>query len=94
MTVREEYTPGAQEAQDDELQIKDNGGMRTGGERRQTTEAAEGTDRRTGRDRRRGFDRRSGIDRRRATDRRSRRLFRDGEVVERRAALRRLSDDE
>jgi hypothetical protein len=94
MTAREEYTPEAREAQDDELQIKDNGGMRTSAERRQATEAAGGGDLRTGRDRRRGFDRRSGIDRRRSTDRRSRRLFRDGDVVERRDSLRRLSDEE
>jgi hypothetical protein len=94
MTAREGHTPEAQEARNYELQIKDNGGMRAGGERRQAAEAIEGTERRTGRDRRRGFDRRSGIDRRWATDRRSRRLFREGEFVERRDALRQFSDEE
>jgi hypothetical protein len=91
MTTRDGYRPEGEEATDAELE--DNGGMRTGSERRQTVRLFEGSDRRTGRDRRRGFDRRSGIDRRWAADRLSRRLFRDGESVERRDALRRLSDE-
>jgi hypothetical protein len=93
MTTRDGYRPEGGEATDAKLELEDNGGMRTGNERRQTADPFEGSERRTGRDRRRGFDRRSGIDRRWAADRRSRRLFRDGESVERRDALRRLAEE-
>ncbi|MGE5258046.1 MAG: hypothetical protein ACM3KE_15310 [Hyphomicrobiales bacterium] len=68
--------------------IQDRGGARSGRERRQKQEAYDGNDQRSGRDRRRGFDRRSGIERRRANERRSDRLFRNGELIERRDALR------
>jgi hypothetical protein len=94
MTTREGFRPEGGEATSAEPTLEDNGGMRTGSERRQAAEPFEGSERRAGRDRRRGFDRRSGIDRRWAADRRSRRLFREGEFVERRDALRRFSDDE
>lgn len=66
----------------------DNGGTRTGMERRQQPVTFEGNDRRSGRDRRRGFDRRAGIDRRRTEDRRIGRFFWEGESVERRDAFR------
>ena len=94
MTTRYGSRPEGGEAADAKPELEDNGGMRKGSERRQAADPFEGSERRTGRDRRRGFDRRSGIDRRWAADRRSRRLFRDGESVERRDALRRLSDEE
>lgn len=71
------------------LEIQDQGGARSGRERRQTTEPRDGDERRSGKDRRRGFDRRSGIERRRSSDRRNGRYFRDGEMVERRDAFRR-----
>jgi hypothetical protein len=69
--------------------IKDQGGERSGRERRQKSEPFEGNERRSGRQRRRGFDRRSGIERRRSSDRRNGRYFRDGELVERRDVFRR-----
>ena len=68
--------------------FNDNGGMRTGMERRRSQAVYNENDRRTGKDRRRGFDRRSGIDRRRTDDRRIGRYFRDGESVERRDVFR------
>ena len=71
-----------------EQEIQDRGGSRSGRERRQKQEVYDGNDQRSGRDRRRGFDRRSGIERRRANERRSDRLFRNGELIERRDALR------
>ena len=69
--------------------LKDQGGSRSGTERRKGPEPFEGSERRSGRDRRRGFDRRSGIERRRSSGRRSERYFRDGELVERRDVFRR-----
>lgn len=71
-----------------EQEIQDRGGSRSGQERRQKQESYDGSDQRGGRDRRRGFDRRSGIERRRANERRSDKLFRNGELIERRDALR------
>jgi len=68
--------------------IQDRGGARSGRDRRQQQEPYDGSDQRSGRDRRRGFDRRSGIERRRANERRSDRLFRNGDLIERRDALR------
>jgi hypothetical protein len=68
--------------------IQDRGGSRSGRDRRQHQEAYDGSDQRSGRDRRRGFDRRSGIERRRADERRTDRLFRNGDLIERRDALR------
>lgn len=69
--------------------IQDQGGARSGRDRRQKAEPFEGGERRSGRERRHGFDRRSGIERRRSSDRRNGRYFRDGEMVERRDAFRR-----
>ena len=71
-----------------ELEIQDRGGSRSGHDRRQIKEPYEGSEQRSGRDRRRGFDRRSGIERRRANERRLDRFFRNGELIERRDALR------
>lgn len=71
-----------------EQEIQDRGGSRSGRERRRKQESYDGSDQRSGRDRRRGFDRRSGIERRRSNERRSDRLFRNGELIERRDALR------
>lgn len=73
----------------DGMEIQDQGGARSGRERRQSAEPRDGDERRSGKDRRRGFDRRSGIERRRSGDRRNGRYFRDGEMVERRDAFRR-----
>jgi len=70
-------------------QDQDQGGMRSGRERRKGSEPHEGSERRSGRDRRRGFDRRSGIERRRSNGRRNGRYFRDGDLVERRDVFRR-----
>jgi len=94
MTPEEEYPREAEDVDSAEIQIKDNGGTRSGMERRQKVAAFQGADRRSGRERRRGFDRRTGIDRRRSTDRRSRRFFWDGGFIERRDALRRFSNEE
>jgi hypothetical protein len=94
MTPEEGDLPEAEDVENAEIQIKDNGGTRSGMERRRKAGEFEGTDQRSGRDRRRGFDRRSGIDRRRSTDRRSRRFFWDGGFIERRDALRRFPDEE
>jgi len=74
-------------------QFQDQGGTRSGRDRRKDLEPFEGNDRRSGRDRRRGFDRRSGIERRRSNGRRSERYFRDGELVERRDVFRRHIND-
>jgi hypothetical protein len=72
--------------------IQDQGGARSGRERRQSSESFDGSERRSGRDRRRGFDRRAGIERRRFNDRRDGRYFRDGESVERRDVFRRRTN--
>jgi hypothetical protein len=82
---RLESQPSIAEDQHDQ----DQGGMRSGRERRKASESYEGSERRSGRDRRRGFDRRSGIERRRSSGRRNGRYFRDGELVERRDVFRR-----
>jgi hypothetical protein len=74
-------------------QEQDQGGTRSGRERRKESEPLEGSERRSGRDRRRGFDRRSGIERRRSNGRRNGRYFRDGELVERRDVFRRQTQE-
>ncbi|RPI02479.1 MAG: hypothetical protein EHM71_15290 [Zetaproteobacteria bacterium] len=68
--------------------IRDNGGTRSGVDRRQKDVEIEGAERRSGRERRQTSDRRAGIDRRRNEDRRSERFFWDGRKVERRDAFR------
>jgi len=67
-----------------EAVIRDNGGSRSGKERRQNLTPFKGKERRSGKDRRTGFDRRSGLPDRRAT-----RRFWDGGWIERRDAFRR-----
>lgn len=74
-------------------QFEDQGGSRSGRDRREGPEPFEGNDRRSGRDRRHGIDRRGGIERRRSNGRRSERYFRDGELVERRDIFRRHIKD-
>ena len=70
----------------DEVFIQDNGGTRSGKERRQSQKSYQGPERRSGQDRRRGFDRRSGLARRRSSDRRRGRW--DGAGIERRDIFR------
>ena len=53
-----------------ELDMDDNGGTRTGTDRRKFQYTAYIPEKRSGRDRRKGFDRRSSIARRRGTERR------------------------
>jgi len=77
----------------EDQEISDQGGARSGKDRRRNPEPFAGSERRTGRDRRRGFDRRSGIERRRSSDRREGRYFRDVELVERRDVFRRRSGE-
>lgn len=83
----------SQSLSSEDQEIPDQGGSRSGNDRRQNPEPFEGGERRTGRDRRRGSDRRSGIERRRSSDRREGRYFRDGELVERRDVFRRRSGE-
>jgi hypothetical protein len=66
----------------------DNGGTRSGKERRQITEDFSGEDKRTGKERRGGVDRRSGMTRRNTPDRRNTNLYWDGSRIERRDAFR------
>jgi hypothetical protein len=68
--------------------IKDNGGTRSGSDRRQAPGEYDSSERRSGRDRRRGFDRRACTDRRRTNDRRLSSNFWDGEIIERRESFR------
>jgi hypothetical protein len=70
------------------IRIKDNGGARSGIDRRQTPGESDNSERRSGRERREGFDRRAGIDRRRTNDRRRSHNFWEGEIIERRESLR------
>ena len=77
------------ESEQAEDEILDNGGTRSGEDRRQECESWIGTERRSGRDRRRGYDRRTGLPRRRTPDRRSEnRYYWNGTAVERRDAYR------
>ena len=70
----------------EEVPIQDNGGTRSGNERRLGRLSYQGPERRSGQDRRRGFDRRAGLDRRRSADRRRGRW--DGTSIERRDIFR------
>jgi len=74
--------------------IKDNGGTRSGVDRRQAHREKDISERRSGRDRRRGFDRRARTDRRRTNDRRLSGNFWDGEIIERRESLRKTTGGE
>jgi len=75
-------------SENEETDIEDSGGTRSGIDRRQENGSYKGTENRSGRDRRRGFDRRSGLARRRAPDRRNDKLDWDGSSIERRDAFR------
>ena len=68
--------------------IHDNGGARSGKERRHNTEGFSGGEKRSGKDRRRGSDRRGGLTRRNTPDRRNTDLYWDGSRIERRDAFR------
>ena len=68
--------------------ILDNGGTRSGRDRRRPNAIHPGEEKRSGRDRRRGFDRRSGLSRRTTTDRRYSNNYWDGSRIERRDAFR------
>ena len=72
--------------------IHDNGGSRSGKDRRQNIAPYEGPDNRSGKDRRKGGDRRSGRARRRVPDRRGGGLW-NVNLVERRDAFRNRTDD-
>lgn len=72
--------------------IRDNGGTRSGVERRQKEVEIEGPERRSERERRQTPDRRAGIDRRQSDDRHSERYFWDGRKVERRDAFRKRNE--
>jgi hypothetical protein len=73
--------------------IPDNGGTRSGPDRRREELAFEGAERRSGLERRMIPDRRAGIDRRRSNERRGERLFWDGRKVERRDAFRKRTPE-
>lgn len=75
-------------AEQEGSKIHDNGGTRSGLERRQKSEDFKGEERRSGKERRRGFDRRSGLTRRSTADRRNTNLYWDGSRIERRDAFR------
>jgi hypothetical protein len=79
--------PAASEQATEE--VVDNGGTRSGQDRRQPSESYSGEERRSGRDRRRGYDRRTGLPRRRMPERRTEnRYYWKGIAVERRDAFR------
>ena len=70
-------------------EVLDNGGTRSGDDRRQLGDPYPDTERRSGGDRRRGYDRRTGLPRRRMPERRSgNRYYWNGTAVERRDAYR------
>ena len=73
---------------DDAVAIHDNGGARSGKDRRQNTSAFQGEERRFGQDRRQNGDRRSGLTRRKEPDRRNINPDWDGSRIERRDAFR------
>jgi hypothetical protein len=72
----------------EQIIIKDNGGTRTGIDRRKSNQPYKGSERRSGKDRRKGVDRRNGLSRRRTQDRRSKNGNWDGSVIERRDSFR------
>jgi hypothetical protein len=74
---------------EEEVRIPDNGGTRSGQERRQIQKKAfQGGEKRSGKDRRGGSDRRSGSSRRQTPDRRNQDGSWDGCRIERRDAFR------
>jgi hypothetical protein len=74
--------------------IVDNGGTRTGEDRRQNKNPSSDEERRAGKDRRRGFDRRSGLARRRSQDRRNKSNQWDASGIERRDVFRKKDPDQ
>ena len=74
---------------DGEVTIPDNGGTRSGQDRRRIEENAfQGEEKRSGTDRRTGNDRRSGLTRRQTPDRRNKNGYWNGSRIERRDAFR------
>jgi len=74
---------------DEEVSIPDNGGTRSGQDRREIEKKAfHGDEKRSGSDRRAGRDRRSGPTRRQTPDRRNKDGYWDGSRIERRDAFR------
>lgn len=73
---------------ENEVIIPDNGGTRTGQDRRKNAKPFQGEDKRSGKDRREGRDRRTGLTRRQKPDRRNQDTYWDGSRIERRDALR------
>jgi len=73
---------------DDAVTIEDNGGSRSGQDRRQTKMEFQGEERRSGEERRQTGDRRSGLTRRQTPDRRNINPYWDGSRIERRDAFR------
>lgn len=76
------------DATDGDANIPDNGGTRSGQDRRKIENALQGENKRSGKDRRKGSDRRSGLTRRQTPDRRSQNGYWDGSRIERRDAFR------
>jgi hypothetical protein len=73
---------------DDVVTIRDNGGSRSGQDRRQNKRVFHGEDKRSGEERRQTKDRRSGLTRRQKPDRRNTSPYWDGSRIERRDAFR------
>ena len=73
---------------ENEVMIPDNGGTRSGEDRRKIAQPFQGDEKRSGNDRRTGGDRRSGLTRRQTPDRRNQNTYWDGSRIERRDALR------
>ena len=73
---------------DVEATIHDNGGTRSGKDRRKNKKKFEGMEKRSGEDRRRISDRRSGLTRHQTPDRRNEAPCWDGSRIERRDAFR------
>ena len=88
--VKEDRNRESAESGQTKAEIVDNGGTRSGDDRRLQNEGQLAcNDRRSGKDRRRGYDRRTGLPRRRMQERRvGNRLYWNGTAVERRDAFR------
>ena len=80
---------------DAEVTIHDNGGTRSGHDRRKNSKKHHGSERRSGEDRRKIPDRRGGLTQEQRLDRRNENPYWNGSRIERRDALRKnLSDTE
>jgi hypothetical protein len=74
---------------EEDVIVPDNGGTRSGQDRRNIEKKAfHGDDKRSGKDRRTGSDRRNGLTRRQTPDRRNQNGYWDGSRIERRDAFR------